>query len=59
MSLNPSILPIAIKVGSKDAADSASSFALFFVKNYALLELSDKISAGEWWIKFAGTNAGE
>ena len=39
-----------MKVGSKDAADSAASFALLFVKNYAILELSDKISAGGWWI---------
>ena len=29
-----------MKVGSKDAADSAASFALLFVKNYAILELS-------------------
>ena len=39
-----------MKVGSKDAADSAASFALLFVKNYAILDLSDKISAGGWWI---------
>jgi len=35
-----------MKVGSKDAAYSAASFALLFVKNYAILDLSDKISAG-------------
>ena len=39
-----------MKVGSKDAGDSPASFALLFVKNYAILDLSDKISAGEWWI---------
>ena len=39
-----------MKVGSKDAADSAASFALLFVKNYAILDLSDKISTGGWWI---------
>ena len=39
-----------MKVGSKDAADSAASFALLFVKNYAILELSDKIYTGGWWI---------
>ena len=50
LSDKSSILPIAMKVGSKDAADSAASFALLFVKNNAILELSDKISAGEWWI---------
>ena len=41
-----SILPIAMKVGSKDATDSVASFALLFVKNYAILELSDKIYTG-------------
>ena len=50
MSDKSIILPIAMKVGSKDAAESAASFALLFVKNYAILELSDKISARGWWI---------
>jgi len=27
-----------------------ASFALLFVQNYAILELSDKISTGRWWI---------
>ena len=50
LSLNSSILPIAMKVGSKDADTVSASFALLFVKNYAILDLSDKISAGGWWI---------
>ena len=45
LSDKSSILPIAMKVGSKDAGDSPASFALLFVKNYAILDLSDKISA--------------
>ena len=49
LSLKSSILPIAMKVRSKDAADPAS-FALLFVQNYAILDLSDKISSGRWWI---------
>ena len=47
---NSSILPIAMKVGSKDAGPGPASFALLFVKNYAILELSDKIYTGGWWI---------
>ena len=39
-----------MKVGSKDAGPGPASFALLFVKNYAILDLSDKISAGGWWI---------
>ena len=39
-----------MKVGSKDARPGLASFALLFVKNYAILDLSDKISAGGWWI---------
>ena len=39
-----------MKVGSKDAAPGPASFALLFVKNYAILELSDKIYTGGWWI---------
>ena len=50
LSLNSSILPIVMKVGSKDAGNLPASFALLFVKNYAILDLSDKISAGGWWI---------
>ena len=50
LSDKSSILPIAMKVGSKDAGESPASFALLFVKNYAILDLSDKISAGGWWI---------
>ena len=50
LSLNSNILPIAMKVGSKDARPGLASFALLFVKNYAILELSDKISVGGWWI---------
>ena len=38
-----------MKVGSKDAT-SVASFALLFVQNYVILELSDKISSGRWWI---------
>ena len=50
LSDKSSILPIAMKVGSKDAGESPASFALLFVKNYAILDLSDKISTGGWWI---------
>ena len=50
LSLKSSILPIAMKVRSKDAADTPASFALLFVQNYAILDLSDKISSGRWWI---------
>ena len=50
LSDKSSILPIAMKVGSKDASNLLASFALLFVKNYAILDLSDKISAGGWWI---------
>ena len=39
-----------MKVGSKDAGTVPASFALLFVKNYAILDLSDKISTGGWWI---------
>ena len=39
-----------MKVGSKDADTVSASFALLFVKNYAILDLSDKISTGGWWI---------
>jgi len=39
-----------MKVRSKDAADTAASFALLFVQNYAILDLSDKIYTGGWWI---------
>ena len=39
-----------MKVRSKDAADSPASFALLFVQNYAILDLSDKIYTGGWWI---------
>jgi hypothetical protein len=39
-----------MKVRSKDAADTPASFALLFVQNYAILDLSDKISSGRWWI---------
>ena len=35
-----------MKVGSKDAGPGPASFALLFVKNYAILDLSDKISTG-------------
>ena len=50
LSLKSSILPIAMKVRSKDAAVSPASFALLFVQNYAILDLSDKIYTGGWWI---------
>ena len=50
LSDKSSILPIAMKVGSKDAGESPTSFALLFVKNYAILDLSDKISTGGWRI---------
>jgi hypothetical protein len=39
-----------MKVGSKDAAPGAASFELLFVQNYAILDLSDKIYTGGWWI---------
>ena len=39
-----------MKVGSKDARECLASFALLFVNNYAILDLSDKISAPGWWI---------
>jgi hypothetical protein len=50
LSLKSSILPIAMKVRSKDAAESPASFALLFVQNYVILDLSDKIYTGGWWI---------
>jgi hypothetical protein len=39
-----------MKVNSKDAGPGLASFALLFVKNYAILDFSDKISAGGGWI---------
>ena len=50
LSPKSSILPIAMKVRSKDADAASASFALLFVQNYAILDLSDKISSGRWWI---------
>ena len=47
LSPKSSILPIAMKVGSKDVRAALASFALLFVQNYAMLDLGDKISTGE------------
>ena len=42
-----------MKVGSKDAGTVPASFALLFVKNYAILDLSDKIyTGGNIWVDF-------
>ena len=38
-----------MKLGS-NSTDSVASFALLFVKNHAILELSDKSYTGGWWI---------
>ena len=35
-----------MKVGSKDARESLASFALLFVKNYAILDLSERSPQG-------------
>ena len=46
LSPKSSILPIAMKVGSKDARAALASFALLFVQNYAMLDLGEKSPRG-------------